>query len=200
LGGRKGQRGAAVGLGFGQSIDHPHGVDPGQPFQGEGRAGTVAQQPLQAGAVVPGNPHRRVEGKTTVLPTEHVLGVRRLQQPAAGKPPQHPSAHLGGDGREPLWRQGGGWSELDLTVGAAHEHPVDDTAMEMDVTVQGRAEPVDKADRPEPRARGGHGTGLPQVVLDQPQKDVEHGTERPGLALQVPAQALGRREDPLAHR
>lgn len=29
---------------------------------------------------------------------------------------------------------------------------------------------------------------------------MQHGTERPGLALQVPAQALGHREDPLAHR
>ncbi len=30
------------------------------------------------------------------------LGVGSLQQPAAGKPPQHPAAHLRDDGRERL--------------------------------------------------------------------------------------------------
>ena len=123
--GREGQRGAAVELGFRQPIDHPLGVDLGQPFQGERRAGTVAQQPLQAGAVVPGNPHRRVEGKATVFPGQHVLGVRVLQQPATGKPAQHSTAHLRRDGRERFRGQGSSGSELDLTVGAAREHPVE---------------------------------------------------------------------------
>ncbi len=72
--------------------------------------------------------------------------------------------------------------------------------MAMHMAVQCRTEAVDKADRPEPRARVGPRIGLPQMALDRAQEDREHGTERPGFALQVPAQALGHREDPLAHR
>jgi hypothetical protein len=36
--------------------------------------------------------------------------------------------------------------------------------------------------------------------LDDPQKDVQDGTDGVGLALQIPAQAFWHREDPLAHR
>lgn len=160
--GREGQRGAAVRLRFRKPIDDPLGIDLGQPFQSKGWPGTIAQQPLQPGAVIPGNPHRRIERKATLLPGQHRFGVRSLQQPAAGKPPQHPPAHLRGDGRERLRGQGLGGSELDLTVGAALKYPVEDAAVEMDVAVQCRAKPVHEAHRPEPCARPRPGTGLLQ--------------------------------------
>jgi len=44
----------AVRLGFGQPVDDPIGGDLGQPFQGKGRAGTVAQQTFQTGTVLAG--------------------------------------------------------------------------------------------------------------------------------------------------
>ncbi len=48
-----------------------------------------------------------------------------------------------------------------------------------------------KLSRPEPCARGDPRTGLLQVALDHPQDDVEHRTEGLGFALQALAQPFG---------
>ena len=65
-----------------------------------------------------------------MVPAEHVAGVSGRKPAAAGEPPQHSAPHLGGDGRERLRRQILSGSELDLAVGAALKHPVEDAALE----------------------------------------------------------------------
>jgi hypothetical protein len=66
----------------------------------------------------------------------------------------------------------------------------------MDMDVQGRAEAMDEAHGPDPRA----GTTRPRVafqrLLDDADDEVEHRAEGGGLALEDLAQALGQGYDP----
>ena len=104
-----------------------------------------------------------------MLPTVHVADVRGRKPAAADEPPPHSAPHLGSDDRERLRRQILSGSELDLAVGAALKHPVEDAAEGMDVAVPCRFEAVDKAYRPIARARGrAPRTGLLQVALYHP--------------------------------
>ena len=57
----------------------------------------------------------------------------------------------------------------------------------MQMAVESRPEAVDEAHRPEARLHGGPRTAFPQMGLDHPQEDVQHGAGRRRLALQVPA-------------
>jgi len=71
------------------------------------------------------------------------------------------------------------------------------------MVVAGGAETVDEGHRPEAGLRAGV-AALAQMGLDDAQQEVQHGAERPRLALRListrPAQPFGHREDPLAHR
>ena len=64
--------------------------------------------------------------------------------------------------------------------------------------IQRAAEALHKAHRAQPPARAA--AALAQPRLDDPQQDVQHRTERLGIALQEVAQALRHRQHPLAHR
>jgi hypothetical protein len=68
----------------------------------------------------------------------------------------------------------------------------------MDVPVEGGTEAVDEAHRPEAGLRAG-AVALAQMGIDDSQQDVQDDGNGLGLALQVPAQALRHRQDPLAH-
>ena len=50
--------------------------------------------------------------------------------------------------------------------------------VKMDVPVEGGAEAVDEAHRPEARLHGGPRTAFPQMRLDHAQEDVQHGASR----------------------
>ena len=102
------------------------------------------------------------------LPAEHVAGLHGLEQTAAGEPPQHPSAHLLGDGGHLSRRQCRGVEEADLAVFAGIEQAVDDAATKMNVAVQRGAETVHEANLPEPRPGRGRGDGCAKVGLDDP--------------------------------
>ncbi len=98
--------------------------------------------------------HRGIEREAAVLPGEHLADVIRLDQPAAGKPTQHPHAHLLGDGGDGLRCQLSGGAKAhglrDITgILDRLEDPVDDAAVVMDVPVEGGTEAVDEAHRPE---------------------------------------------------
>lgn len=72
------------------------------------------------------------------------------------------------------------------------EDPVDDAAVVMDVPVEGGTEAVDEAHRPEAGMRAGAAAPT-QMGPNDAQQDVQHGADRPRLALQVPAQPFGQR-------
>ncbi len=63
------------------------------------------------------------------------------------------------------------------------EHPVDDLAVVMEVAVEGGTEAMDEAHRAEARVRAG-AAALAQIGRDGAQQDVQHGADRPRLALQ----------------
>jgi hypothetical protein len=79
-------------------------VEQFQTLQREGWASTVAQQALQTGAVVRAHSHCGVEREAAVLTSQYLADVTPVDQAAAGKPAQHPDAHLFYDGGEGLWR------------------------------------------------------------------------------------------------
>lgn len=168
-------------------VDELVRVDLLEALQREGRASTVAQPSLQTGAILASNAHRRVRREAAMLPAEHVAGLLGLEQTAAGEPPQPPSAHLLGDRGHLSRRQYRRLEEPELAVFAGIEQAVDDAAVQMDVTVQRGAEPMHEADGPEPRARRAGWNACANVGLDDPQKDVQDGTDGVGLAVQIPA-------------
>ncbi len=143
-------------------------VDLLEALQREGRAGTVAQQALQPGAIRAGNAHRRIQREAAMFPAEHVARLRGLEQTAAGEPPQHPSAHWLGDGGHLIRRQYRRLEEADLAVFAGIEQAIDDAAVQMDVAVQRGAETVYEADGPEPRPGRGGWNPCTKMGLDDP--------------------------------
>jgi len=156
------------------------------------------------GAIVRGHAHRGIERESAVLPGQHFADIVRLDQPAAGEPPQHPHAHLLGNDGDGLRRQlSGGEKAHGLRKFAGIldrlEDPVDDATMVVDVPVEGGTEAVDEIHRPEAGMRAGAAAPA-QLGLDDTQQDVQDGGDGLGLALQVPAQALRHGEDPLTHR
>jgi hypothetical protein len=59
--GREAQLGAPIGLGLGEAIDELVVGELLEPLQREGRASTIAQQPLQPGPIRPRDAHRGIE-------------------------------------------------------------------------------------------------------------------------------------------
>ena len=73
-----------------------------QSFQCEGRSGAVAQQTLQAQAIVRFYAHAGIDREApTVLPGAHRCGLLALEHPAAAENPQQTLAHLGQGDRGP---------------------------------------------------------------------------------------------------
>ena len=196
----EGQRGAPVASGLGQAIDDPLIVGLFDALKGEGRACAVAQQPFQSGPVVAGDTHASIERKPTVLPGQHVAGVVRIEQLVVGEPAQHPAADLRFDHGSGFPRQCGCLSELDPTAFERLEHPVEDEAVIVQMAIERSTETVDETHRPEACPRRGSGTASAQMGLDHTQEDIQHGGDCLWLPFQVPAQPLGYRQHPLAHR
>jgi hypothetical protein len=103
-----------------------------EPLQGEGRAGTITQQALQAGVVLAFDPDRGIDREaSTMVPPGHLVGIVPPEMTGAGEPAQHPSAHLLLRRGEVLRAQRGRLGELDLPVLAGDEYPVDHAAVEV---------------------------------------------------------------------
>jgi hypothetical protein len=85
------QIGAAIRLRFGQVVNQPLRVDGLQPLQGERRAGTVAQQPLEPGPVIGLDPDRGIDREAAaVAPLCHVLCVILFEIALTDEPAKHP--------------------------------------------------------------------------------------------------------------
>jgi hypothetical protein len=134
-----------------------------KPFEGEGRTRTVAQESFEPSAVTGRNVDRGIDAEPArCLPREHVIGDVAFEQTAAVEVTQHAVANdllelipIGG-------REVGGLVELDQALGILLEHAVDDTDVEMEVRVQGRAEAMKERDG----AYLGTGTGSRARLLE----------------------------------
>ena len=113
-----------------------------EPFEGEGRTGTVAQESFEPSTVVGRDVDRGIDAEPPgSLPSEHVIGDVALEQTLAVEVTKHALAHgvlelvpVGG-------REMGGLVELDRALGVLAEHAVDDTDVEVEMSVERRAGP-----------------------------------------------------------
>ena len=118
-----------------------------EPFEGEGRTGTVAQESFEPSTVTGCNVDRGIDAEPAGgRPAEHVIGDVSFEQTVKVEVTEHTVAHgvlelvpVGG-------RQMGGLVELDRALGVLAEHAVDDTDVEMEVRVQRRAETMKERD------------------------------------------------------
>ena len=131
-----------VRCGMGKTIDDAlasRRTVPGslEPFEGEGRTGTVAQKPFESGTVTGRDMDRGIDAEATGGPPgEHVVGDVAFEQTLAVEVTEHAVANrvlelvpVGG-------REVDGLVELDRALGILAEHAVDDTDVEMEVGVQ----------------------------------------------------------------
>ena len=72
---RERPRRGAITLWFGQSVDNAFGIEQLQTLERERWAGTIAQQPLQTGAILRAHPHRGIQQEAAVLPSEYLVDV-----------------------------------------------------------------------------------------------------------------------------
>jgi hypothetical protein len=82
-----------------------------------------------------------------VVPAGHVARIGGVEMTGTGEPAQHAIAHLLHAG-EILWRQRGRLGELDLSLLALGEHPVDHAAVEVDMRIQRAAKVGHERERP----------------------------------------------------
>ena len=102
-----------------------------EPFEGEGRTGTVPQESFEPRSVPSRDANGGIDAEPTGgLPGEHVIGDVSFEQTMAVEVTEHSVAHgvlefvpVGG-------REMGGLVELDRAPGILAEHAVDDTDME----------------------------------------------------------------------
>ena len=93
------ESGAATRCGMGKTIDDALGsgrtvAGSLDPFEGEGRTGTVAQESFQPSSVVGRDVDRGIDAEPTGgLPGEHVIGDVTFEQTVAGEVTEHTMAH-----------------------------------------------------------------------------------------------------------
>ena len=117
LQGREAQRGAAGGVGLRQEVEDLVGaaVDEVKPFEGEGRPGAIADEPLEACAVGGLDADAGVQAEPTpVIPGEHVLGVVGLQEAVAAKVPEDPFSDRVLEVLQELVGEGSGFVEAEV--------------------------------------------------------------------------------------
>jgi hypothetical protein len=101
------------------------------------------------------DPHARVDGKPTVLPSEHVGGGMCVEEPLPAEPADHSAADPFGERGEVALGERPGGQERRRPVGAERsrqEDAVGDGCVQMGVTVEPGAEAVEKGDGAEPWA------------------------------------------------
>ena len=120
-------------------------------LQGEGGPRTIADEALEARAVVGLDTDTAIQTEpSAVVPDEHVLGVMGLQQAVAAKVTKDPLANGVLEAVEELGRETGGFVEAEATgLGfgvlihfGGLEQAVHHTEVEVIVGIERRAEPV----------------------------------------------------------
>ncbi len=105
-----------------------------EPFEGEGRTGTVAQEPFEPGTVTGRDMDRGIDAEPTGgLPREHVIGDVTFEQAVAVEVTEHAVANRVLEFVQVGSREVGGLVELDRALGILAEVAVDDTDVEVKV-------------------------------------------------------------------
>ena len=176
-------------------------IDFAQPFQGERWPGTVAQLAFASGAVSRLDAHRRIdEEAAAVFQLRHRPRSITRQQATLHEAAQQAPAYTRLDLGNGVGIDAGGGMEYDITRSGAIEHAVDDHVVKTEVRIERGTEAVDKGHRAERGICSGAGAVRPQTLLHHPQERAQISTLKVGVALQIVAQALRRRQDPLRQR
>ena len=187
----------AAGAGFSGLVDQVLGIQLLQPFQGKGRTGTVAQQPLQSRPVSRLDAYRSVHRQPAAIgPRLHRARVIAIEQTAAHEALQEAPAHLGlhcGDG---LSLEPGGLVDDDTPGGRGREHAVEHAAVKMQVGIERRTETVDEGHRPEAGRGTRARTVRPQGLLHRAQEQAQRRALQVGVAVQEVTQSLRHRQHP----
>jgi hypothetical protein len=171
-----------------------------QAVEGEGRASAVADEPLAAGAVGALDAHCGVDAESAgALPGEHVVCGVHIEEVAALEEAEDAALE---DGRECGYVIGGevgGLVEAHLAVDFG-ENTVEDHEMEVEVGVEGGAEPVEEGDGTDLRVEASAGTAVSQGGPNGAEEDPEHGPGEGGVVVEEGADPFGDGEHPLADR
>ena len=100
--------------------------------------GYPTQESFEPGTVTGRDVDRGIDAEPTGgLPGEHVIGDVTFEQSLAMEVPEYPVAHGVLEFAPFGWGEVRGLVELDRALGILAEHTVDDTDVEMEVSVQG---------------------------------------------------------------
>jgi hypothetical protein len=184
----------------------------GEPFQREGRPGTVSQQVLKAlkiarhVAVDECNPDAGVHRKPTVLSSEHVGGRIGVDEPLHAEPTHDTPAQLLGECGQIGLGDRPGRQERRRPVNGWHEDAVGRARMQVHVVIDRRSEAVQKGDGAESRAsrarpvtvtgQARRGTEQPLDLFDE---DPREGCDRVWAVSEEAAQSLRHGDHPLPH-
>jgi hypothetical protein len=116
LQGRQAQGGAAGQVGRREEVENLVGTvaDQVEPVEGEGRPGTIPNEPLKAGAVGSLDTDAAVKAEpATVIPGQHVLGVVGLQEVVATDVEEDSFAYRALEAFQKLGCEGGGFVEAE---------------------------------------------------------------------------------------
>jgi hypothetical protein len=127
------------------------GIDFTQPFQCEGRSGTVAEQTPKTQAIVRFYAHAGIKRETpTVIPGAHRLRVFTLEQSSPGSCPQKPDADLGLYLGQRFGPQGVRCLKTHAPGGISVEIPLDDHAVAVHMGIEQGAKTMDEGHRADP--------------------------------------------------
>jgi hypothetical protein len=131
-----------------------------QAVEGEGRAGAVADEPLASGAVGAADVDGGVDAESAgALPGAHVEEAATLEEA------EDAALEDGRKGAGVVGGEVGGLVEADLAVGFS-ENAVEDDEVEVEVGVEGGAEPVEEGNGADPGVGARAGTAAPQGGAD----------------------------------
>jgi hypothetical protein len=211
LEGREDELGAPVRGGLGKSVEEAgvgrgEGGDAGQGMESlecEGRPGAVAEESLEAGAVVPLDAHGSVDAELTgAPPAEHAIGIGLIEEPVGAEVSEDAPLNdaLEADPvlevKERRFVEDGPSRVPILGPG---EDAVEDDEVEVGMQVQRGAEAVQEADGSELRIGGRIGTGATEGGPGGPEEDAEDGACNIRVVMQEGTQALGEGQHPLAN-
>jgi hypothetical protein len=179
-----------------------------EPFESEGRPGTIANEPLEPLSVGGLDTDAGVQAESTaMIPAEHILSVVEFQEAVAGKVAEDSLSDGVLEALQESVGEGGGFVEAEagLWIGRiltgvildSLEQTVHDAQVEMVVRVQRRAEAMQEADRAHGSGSWSRWAGLPQGGTEGPEQDVENGAGGPGPVVEVRPQTLGNGEHDL---
>jgi len=169
-----------------------------EPLEGERRPGTVSDEPFHALTVITRDADGGIDAEPTgSLPSEHAVGF--VKEALGAEVAEHAALDDALEVEPVVGLKPGGFMKSDLTVRPLRECAIEDDTVEVEVPVQGRAEPVEEADAAERGTVVRSWAGAAERRADGPEEDPQDGACGVGVVVQEGPQPFWKAEHPLAH-